>query len=155
MPPPERPSGMVGKRELLEWASTRARRDVTSFADLRDGDALVRCMRETWPLAYDACRKPRARTTEGNFELIGDMFRHLSLPPAAFDRRGLRQGAFKPCYNFLVMAFFLRNLALHSDFSVDFTHAVDPTPAAFPQAPAATESLAVDSSEESVPLING
>ena len=84
MRPPERPSGMVGKRELLEWASAMARRDVTSFADLRDGDALVRCMRETWPLAYDACRKPRARTTEGNFELIGDMFRHLSLPPAAF-----------------------------------------------------------------------
>ena len=142
MPPPERPSGMVGKRELLEWASAMARRDVTSFADLRDGDALVRCMRETWPLAYDACRKPRARTTEGNFELIGDMFRHLSLPPAAFDRRGLRQGAFKPCYNFLVMAFFLRNLALHSDFSVDFTHAVDPTLAAFLQAPASIESLA-------------
>ena len=93
MPPPERPSGMVGKRELLEWASAMARRDVTSFADLRDGDALVRCMRETWPLAYDACRKPRARTTEGNFELIGDIFRHLSLPPAAFDRVSARAGS--------------------------------------------------------------
>jgi hypothetical protein len=38
--------------------------------------------------------------------------------------KGIQLAAFKACYNFLVMAYFLRNLALHSDFSVDFTHPV-------------------------------
>ena len=138
----DRPSGMVGKRELLSWASSMARRDVASFADLGDGDVLLRCMRETWPMAYDACRKPGPRTVAGNFELMADMFRHLGLPRAVLDVAGIRASAFKPCYNFLVMTFFLRNLALHSDFSVDFTHPVDPALAAFLQAPESVASLA-------------
>ena len=138
----DRPSGMVGKRELLSWASSMARRDVASFADLGDGDVLLRCMRETWPMAYDACRKPGPRTVAGNFELMADMFRHLGLPRAVLDVAGIRASAFKPCYNFLVMTFFLRTLALHSDFSVDFTHPVDPALAAFLQAPESVASLA-------------
>ena len=145
MPPPgraDRPSGMVGKRELLSWASSMAGRGVASFADLGDGDVLLRCMRETWPMAYDACRKPGPRTVAGNFELMSDMFRHLGLPRAVLDVAGIRASAFKPCYNFLVMTFFLRNLALHSDFSVDFTHPVDPSLAAFLQAPESVASLA-------------
>ena len=57
MPPPkQRPTGMVGKQELLRWVSEMCGRPVSSFSELKDGNALVTCVKETWPNAYDACR---------------------------------------------------------------------------------------------------
>ena len=118
-----------------------------SFSELKDGDALVRCVKETWPLAYDELRPRFPKRMDGtrdpkeNFELIKAIFAKIGLPPEALDTRGVRASAFKPCYNFLVVCFFLRNLALHSDFSVDFTHPVDQTLAQFLQSPASVASL--------------
>jgi hypothetical protein len=126
-PPPV--GGMVGKRELLQWASAMAGRTVTKFEELKDGAVLVRCMEKTWPLAYEACRRPRPRSASSNFDLVGAIFEHLGLPVAVLDVKGIQAASFKACYNFLVMAFFLRNLALHSDFSVAGLYkfnAVDP-----------------------------
>ena len=55
---PQPPSGgMVGKKELLQWASQASGRIVTKFDELKDGDVLLRCMKETWPAAYDRCRR--------------------------------------------------------------------------------------------------
>ena len=145
--PPVRPSGMVGKKELLGWVSDMCGRPVVSFSELKDGDALVRCVKETWPLAYDELRPRFPKRMDGtrdpkeNFELIKAIFAQIGLPPEALDTRGVRASAFKPCYNFLVVCFFLRNLALHSDFSVDFTHPVDQTLAQFLQSPASVASL--------------
>ena len=145
--PPVRPSGMVGKKELLGWVSDMCGRPVVSFSELKDGDALVRCVKETWPLAYDELRPRFPKRMDGtrdpkeNFELIKAIFAKIGLPPEALDTRGVRASAFKPCYNFLVVCFFLRNLALHSDFSVDFTHPVDQTLAQFLQSPASVASL--------------
>ena len=47
------PGGMVGKRELLQWASSCSGRAVTKFEELKDGAVLVRCMEKTWPLAFE------------------------------------------------------------------------------------------------------
>ncbi|ACO62395.1 hypothetical protein MICPUN_57351 [Micromonas commoda] len=140
---PQPPSGgMVGKKELLQWASQASGRIVTKFDELKDGDVLLRCMKETWPAAYDRCRrKGQPRSVSGNFELMGNMFEHLELPKSVLDTRGIQHASFKSCYNFLVMAFFLKNLATHSDFSVDFTHPVDSKLAAFLQAPESVASL--------------
>ena len=140
---PQPPSGgMVGKKELLQWASQASGRIVTKFDELKDGDVLLRCMKETWPAAYDRCRrKGQPRSVSGNFELMGNMFDHLELPKSVLDTRGIQHASFKSCYNFLVMAFFLKNLATHSDFSVDFTHPVDSKLAAFLQAPESVASL--------------
>ena len=140
---PQPPSGgMVGKKELLQWASQASGRIVTTFDELKDGDVLLRCMKETWPAAYDRCRrKGQPRSVSGNFELMGNMFDHLELPKSVLDTRGIQHASFKSCYNFLVMAFFLKNLATHSDFSVDFTHPVDSKLAAFLQAPESVASL--------------
>ena len=45
---PQPPSGgMVGKKELLQWASQASGRIVTKFDELKDGDVLLRCMKET------------------------------------------------------------------------------------------------------------
>jgi hypothetical protein len=138
---------MVGKKELLGWVSDMCGRPVVSFSELKDGDALVRCVKETWPLAYDELRPRFPKRMDGtrdpkeNFELIKAIFAKIGLPPEALDTRGVRASAFKPCYNFLVVCFFLRNLALHSDFSVDFTHPVDQTLAQFLQSPASVASL--------------
>jgi hypothetical protein len=138
---------MVGKKELLGWVSDMCGRPVVSFSELKDGDALVRCVKETWPLAYDEVRPRFPKRMDGtrdpkeNFELIKAIFAKIGLPPEALDTRGVRASAFKPCYNFLVVCFFLRNLALHSDFSVDFTHPVDQTLAQFLQSPASVASL--------------
>ena len=138
---------MVGKKELLGWVSATCGRPVASFSALKDGDALVRCVEETWPLAYDEVR-PRfpkrmdgSRDPKENFELVKAVFASIRLPPAALDVRGVRASAFKPCYNLLVVCFFLRNLALHGDFSVDFTHPLDATLTQFLQSPASVESL--------------
>ena len=81
---PQPPSGgMVGKKELLQWASQASGRIVTKFDELKDGDVLLRCMKETWPAAYDRCRrKGQPRSVSGNFELMGNMFEHLELPRA-------------------------------------------------------------------------
>ena len=134
--------GMVGKKELLQWASQASDRPITKFDELKDGDVLLRCMKETWPAAYDRCRrKGQPRSVSGNFELMGSMFEHLDLPKSVLDTRGIQHASFKSCYNFLVMAFFLKNLATHSDFSVDFTHPVDSKLAAFLQAPESVASL--------------
>ena len=134
--------GMVGKKELLQWASQASDRPITKFDELKDGDVLLRCMKETWPAAYDRCRrKGQPRSVGGNFELMGSMFEHLDLPKSVLDTRGIQHASFKSCYNFLVMAFFLKNLATHSDFSVDFTHPVDSKLAAFLQAPESVASL--------------
>jgi len=137
----------VGKKELLGWVSATCGRPVASFSALKDGDALVRCVEETWPLAYDEVR-PRfpkrmdgSRDPKENFELVKAVFASIRLPPAALDVRGVRASAFKPCYNLLVVCFFLRNLALHGDFSVDFTHPLDATLTQFLQSPASVESL--------------
>ena len=140
---PQPPSGgMVGKKELLQWASQASGRIVTKFDELKDGDVLLRCMKETWPAAYDRCRrKGQPRSVSGNFELMGNMFEHLELPKSVLDTREIQHASFKSCYNFLVMAFFLKNLATHSDFSVDFTHPVDSKLAAFLQAPESVASL--------------
>ncbi len=140
---PQPPSGgMVGKKELLQWASQASGRIVTKFDELKDGDVLLRCMKETWPAAYDRCRrKGQPRSVSGNFELMGNMFEHLELPKSVLDTRGIQHASFKSCYNFLVMAFFQKNLATHSDFSVDFTHPVDSKLAAFLQAPESVASL--------------
>ena len=145
--PPPRPSGMVGKKELLGWVSATCGRPVASFSALKDGDALVRCVEETWPLAYDEVqprfpkRMDGSRDSKENFELVKAVFASIGLPPEALDVRGVRASAFKPCYNLLVVCFFLRNLALHGDFSVDFTHQIDATLTQFLQSPASVESL--------------
>ena len=138
---------MVGKKELLCWVSDMCGRPVVSFSALKDGDALVRCVKETWPLAYDECRPRFPKRMDGtrepreNFALIQAIFAALRLPPAALDVRGVRASAFKPCYNLLVVCFFLRNLALHGDFSVDFTHPIEQSLAQFLQSPASIASL--------------
>ena len=80
---------MVGKKELLQWASQASGRIVTEFDELKDGDVLLRCMKETWPAAYDRCRrKGQPRSVSGNFELMGNMFEHLELPKSVLDTRG-------------------------------------------------------------------
>ena len=138
---------MVGKKELLGWVSATCGRPVASFSALKDGDALVRCVEETWPLAYDEVqprfpkRMDGSRDSKENFELVKAVFASIGLPPEALDVRGVRASAFKPCYNLLVVCFFLRNLALHGDFSVDFTHQIDATLTQFLQSPASVESL--------------
>ena len=38
--------GMVGKKELLQWASQASDRPITKFDELKDGDVLLRCMKE-------------------------------------------------------------------------------------------------------------
>ena len=138
---------MVGKKELLGWVSATCGRPVASFSALRDGDALVRCVEETWPLAYDEVQPRFPKRMDGssdskeNFELVKAVFASIGLPPEALDVRGVRASAFKPCYNLLVVCFFLRNLALHGDFSVDFTHQIDATLTQFLQSPRVVESL--------------
>lgn len=148
MPPPfQRPTGMVGKKELLVWVSEMCGRPVVSFSELKDGVALVVCVKETWPLAYDKYRenypkRPNGkRDTGSNYSLIADIFKYLGVPASVLDTRGIKAAAFKPCWNLLVCAFFLRNLALYSDFSVDFTHPVDSTLARFLQSPDSVASL--------------
>ena len=153
MPPPkQRPTGMVGKQELLRWVSEMCGRPVSSFSELKDGNALVTCVKETWPNAYDACRVsyPKRvgkdggtpeRDQSSNYKLLKDMCVFLHLPPAVLDLKGIKASAFKACYDFLVCCFFLRNLALYSDFSVDFSHPVDDALALFLQSPDSVVSL--------------
>ena len=141
-------TGMVGKPELLRWASVVAGCRVGSFAELRDGAVLLRCVARTWPAGMRATRDVDAMahrvrgSSDANFERIVRVFDAVGVPRAVLDVGGVRRATFRACYNVLVACFFLCNLARRRDFSVDFTHPVDAKIAAFLQAPESVASLA-------------
>ena len=114
--PSLRSSGMVGKKELLGWVSDTCGRSVESFSQLKDGDALVRCVEETWPLAYDEVRPRFPKRMDGtrdpkqNFELVKAVFASIRLPPAALDVRGVRASAFRPATAMVMCSSIFRSL---------------------------------------------
>ena len=46
----------------------------------------------------------------GNWEVIRQTMESLHLPMALYDKSGIQNGRFKPCYGMLVMLYFLFHL---------------------------------------------
>ena len=144
-----RPSGMVGKKSCSagcrpraadRWRRSRRSRMATRSCAASRKRGRWRTTRSNRG-SRSAWRRQAEADSKENFELVKAVFASIGLPPEALDVRGVRASAFKPCYNLLVVCFFLRNLALHGDFSVDFTHQIDATLTQFLQSPASVESL--------------
>ena len=116
-------------------------RGVTKFEELRDGTG--------WRDVWRRRGRSRTRRIEGHVaQRLCELRSHrgdVRLPGIAqrgAGRHGDTGGVVQSVPQLFGHDVFLRHLALHSDFSVDFTHPVDPKLAAFLQAPESVASLA-------------
>eukprot|EP01062_Namystynia_karyoxenos_P016580 TRINITY_DN16058_c0_g1_i1.p1 TRINITY_DN16058_c0_g1~~TRINITY_DN16058_c0_g1_i1.p1 ORF type:complete len:1286 (+),score=472.83 TRINITY_DN16058_c0_g1_i1:108-3965(+) len=136
----------VGKAELLEWASALCGVRCSRFDDLKDGAVFVRIFAKVFPAvnlaALPWCPDPKTpQDAAANWDAIELLVQQLGLPLESVDRKGLMRAKFKPCFQFIVMLFFLNNLSLSHDFAVDFTHPIEEPLAAFLQSTASVEAL--------------
>mmetsp|Transcript_10698 Transcript_10698/g.40016 ORF Transcript_10698/g.40016 Transcript_10698/m.40016 type:complete len:1147 (-) Transcript_10698:3624-7064(-) len=139
---------IIGKKELLSWASQVSQIRCVKFDDLSNGVVFLRIFERIWPKVVDLKRqkwKPNAKSeweSKVNWDLIKVTMVQLKLPMSVYQKKAIQAGRFKQCYAFLVMLYFLHNLSENHEFSVDFAHPIDGNLAAFLQSPASVESLA-------------
>lgn len=139
-------STLLGKQELLLWACHQSGvPQCTRYDDLKDGFVLLCLAEKLWPGLVDAnvVRNQRRgqRTSRVNWELIRSVMSTVGLPAHLCDPKGVAAGHQRPCYNLLVMFYFLTKLAGSSEFSVDFAHPIDESLAAFLQSPESIHAL--------------
>eukprot|EP00742_Colponemidia_sp_Colp-10_P011148 GILJ01012357.1.p1 GENE.GILJ01012357.1~~GILJ01012357.1.p1 ORF type:complete len:1265 (-),score=242.07 GILJ01012357.1:142-3936(-) len=139
--------GVIGKKALLSWASALTGRHMSKFEDLKDGVIILKLFARIWP-AVDL-RKHKIRLEprveweyRNNWDAIDRFLHEFRAPVQLLDRNELQTGKFRACYSFLVMLFFLHNLAENQDFSVDFAYPIDQRLASFLQSTSSVECLA-------------
>eukprot|EP01062_Namystynia_karyoxenos_P084477 TRINITY_DN9945_c0_g1_i1.p1 TRINITY_DN9945_c0_g1~~TRINITY_DN9945_c0_g1_i1.p1 ORF type:complete len:1424 (+),score=493.80 TRINITY_DN9945_c0_g1_i1:77-4273(+) len=138
---------VIGKQELLRWAASASGRPCGRFEDLRDGAVFVQLFAQVFPSVAQLettewCPHPSSPAdARANFDVLQDCMRRVGLPPEALDRNGIARARFKPCFQLLVVLYFMYNLSIHHDFAVDFSHPVDDAVAGFLQSTASIESL--------------
>ncbi|CUG89995.1 Hypothetical protein, putative [Bodo saltans] len=134
------------KLELLQWACHQSGvPQCTRYDDLKDGFVLLCLAEKLWPGLIDSniIRNQRRgqRTSRMNWELLRSVMSSVGLPAHLCDPKGVAAGHQRPCYNLLVMFYFLTKLAGSSEFSVDFAHPIDESLAAFLQSPESIHAL--------------
>lgn len=139
-------ASLLGKQELLQWACQQSGvPQCMRYDDLKDGFVLLCLAEKLWPGLVDAniIRNQRRgqRTSRTNWELLRSVMTAVGLPVHLCDPKGVAAGHQRPCYNLLVMFYFLSKLAISSDFSVDFAHPIDEALAAFLQSPDSIQAL--------------
>lgn len=137
---------LLGKSELLAWACQHSGvPQCTKYDDLKDGFVFVCLAERLWPHLVDpiAVRSQRrgTRTSKANWDTLRSVMTCLGLPVHLCDPKGVAAGHQRPCYNLLVMFYFLTKLSVSSDFSVDFAHPIDDQLAAFLQSPQSIQCL--------------
>jgi hypothetical protein len=133
-------AAVLGKQELLAWASQTAGVALTTkYDELKDGYIFLCLCEKLWPASIDhhvvRAQKHGQRSTKLNWEVVRNVLGAAGLPLHLCDRKGVAAGHQRPCYNLLVMFYFLTKLQQSAEFSVDFAHPIDDQLAAFLQSP--------------------
>ena len=131
---------VLGKQDLLTWASQVAGVSMaTKYDELKDGYIFLCLCEKLWPAMIDhqvvRSQKHGPRSTKLNWEVIRNVLGSAGLPLHLCDRKGVAAGHQRPCYNMLVMFYFLSKLQQSAEFSVDFAHPIDDLLATFLQSP--------------------
>eukprot|EP00466_Bigelowiella_natans_P006153 jgi/Bigna1/82715/fgenesh1_pg.96_\ len=139
----------LGKKGLLEWASTVVCFTVKHFEELKDGQVMLRLLHTIWPnivkpLAKD-CMFERGSRFNWEIDAAWNAFRaicrQLELPLSSFPVEELRRGSWKACYHALVMLFFLHGLQRDHNLQAEFAHPIDFKLSEFLQSAKCVESL--------------
>ncbi|KAL0244622.1 hypothetical protein GEMRC1_008704 [Eukaryota sp. GEM-RC1] len=136
----------ITKAHLLHWISQLSKSRVTSFDDLIDGSVFIRVLARLFPKSLNHLYKntpPPPNDTElRNYtNLILSTLKSVAIPINIVDIKGIFQGKFRASYNFVVLLYFLHQLTISADFSVDFEFPVSNAIAGFLQSNQSVESL--------------
>eukprot|EP00756_Hemistasia_phaeocysticola_P058784 Hpha_TRINITY_DN3543_c0_g1::TRINITY_DN3543_c0_g1_i1::g.25787::m.25787 len=122
----------VGKPELLKWMSTTLGESVTRFEGLRDGSIILRVMGAVFPavgpmlVQMQWCPQPQSQLDiNRNWDIVESLWAQLQLPKEGLDRRGLLKARFKPCYQIVVIFYFLYFLQRSERLAADLKHPID------------------------------
>eukprot|EP00762_Andalucia_godoyi_P004658 ANDGO_03647.mRNA.1 hypothetical protein DQ04_09211020 len=131
---------VIGKTELLSWASRFSSRECSRLEDLKDGVVILKIISRIWPFALDFPRDSTIRRSakeawecNHNHKRILELLDSVGVPRQFVDSKGILSASFKPCFNALVLFFFLSSLQSQHDITVDFSHPIDDRIAAFLQ----------------------
>ena len=139
---------LLGRTELLQWALDASDLSPCSkYDDLKDGLVFLALFERVFPTLVDpglvrSQRGGTPRNPKANWDALKQGMQSAGLPLSVCDRKGVAAGHQRPCYNMLVMLYFLSRLVQSQDFSADFAHPIDEALAAFLQSPASVECLA-------------
>lgn len=131
---------LLGKAELLQWAAATTGIACSRYNDLRDGLVLLALAHELYPLEIPFALVHRQRRgprdAVGNWRVLHRIMTRHGIPTHLTRRPAVRAGHSRPCFNSLVVFYFLLRLTERDAFSVDFAAPVDPSIARFLQSPA-------------------
>lgn len=148
----DRGSGSVGRRELMAWASSLVGRTLKRFDELKDGQAVLLLMKAIWPNTVQVPAHAEKVDIKGLFKwqvqgiwrAIRKACDALRLPLESFPVDDLRRGSWRPCYQLLVMLYFLHNLKHDHQFSAEFAHPIEYKLSEFLQSAECVQALAKD-----------
>ena len=131
-------NGLLGRAELLAWAQqVSGVQPCAKYDDLKDGLVFLSLFEQLFPGVVDpnTVKSQRSGTHSAatNWEQLRIGMHKVGIPLPFCERKGVAAGHQRPCYNALVMFYFLTKLSSSSDFSVDFAHPIDDGLAAFLQ----------------------
>ena len=156
-------ANLIGKKQLLAWASEVCGVEVAKYDDLRDGLVpLMIFFRALFPHGVSAEYAAHMRAELGmtslqrnsrqNWTVLQQLLRSGGVPANVWDRRGVASAHPKACYNFLVMAMFLAKLKQDAkDFSVDFALPIEVDLSTFLQSPRSLDVVHRSNSVRPVP----